>query len=164
MTFPDYGQKIEDFMGEILGLFCEELRSAYSKKLNDLEDILLCQEKDNHWISISYDNDMFEWIATGWDGDYRGATLVLAVENFIKHLKVQREYDNYPNYLNSDDWSKKAEIAKGRAGWRCQLCNKSKDVTTLHTHHRTYERIYHELPDDLIVLCEDCHAKFHDIK
>jgi hypothetical protein len=73
------------------------------------------------------------------------------------------EQRSYSDYIKSEDWAKKSTEAKERACWRCQLCNKSKEETTLHTHHRTYENLYDELPEDLIVLCKDCHAKFHDI-
>ena len=66
----------------------------------------------------------------------------------------------YDMYINSEAWREKAVEAKQRAGHRCQLCNKGN--TVLHVHHRTYERLREELPDDLIVLCADCHSKFHD--
>ncbi len=66
----------------------------------------------------------------------------------------------YDRYMKSEAWREKAEEAKQRAGHRCQLCNKAN--TVLHVHHRTYERLGKELPDDLIVLCAGCHSKFHD--
>lgn len=34
----------------------------------------------------------------------------------------------------------------------------------LEVHHLTYERIGHEHPDDLIVLCPACHADVHGIE
>ena len=33
----------------------------------------------------------------------------------------------------------------------------------LNTHHKTYRNLGNELPDDLIVLCREDHAKFHDV-
>jgi len=66
----------------------------------------------------------------------------------------------YDRYMDSEAWREKAEEAKKRAGYRCQLCNKGN--TVLHVHHRTYERLGEELPEDLIVLCAGCHSKFHD--
>jgi hypothetical protein len=66
---------------------------------------------------------------------------------------------NYHFYIQSPEWKAKADAAKERADHRCQLCNGD---GVLHTHHRTYERLGNELPEDLIVLCANCHAKFHD--
>lgn len=46
-----------------------------------------------------------------------------------------------------------------RADYKCQLCNRE---GTMNVHHKTYERLGEEQLNDLIVLCQDCHAKFHD--
>lgn len=66
----------------------------------------------------------------------------------------------YAAYLQSDHWRSLRRWALERAGARCQLCNTSEE--TLHVHHRTYERLGAELPQDLTVLCASCHAKFHN--
>lgn len=66
----------------------------------------------------------------------------------------------YAEYLLSDVWQGKRTAALERAGNRCQLCNGTK---ILNVHHRTYERIGAEAPEDLTVLCRSCHAKFHDV-
>jgi len=68
-------------------------------------------------------------------------------------------YGSYQEYLQSDHWKELSVKAKQWAGNRCQLCNKDGE---LHTHHRTYGRLGQELAGDLIVLCANCHAKFHD--
>jgi HNH endonuclease len=46
------------------------------------------------------------------------------------------------------------------AGFTCQLCD-SKDK--LQVHHRRYDNIGHESLSDLIVLCDRCHSRFHDV-
>jgi 5-methylcytosine-specific restriction endonuclease McrA len=65
---------------------------------------------------------------------------------------------DYHRYLKSKRWKKKAEAARKRAGYRCQLCNQRKP---LQVHHRTYERLGYELPGDLIALCASCHRRHH---
>ena len=65
----------------------------------------------------------------------------------------------YDRYMNSEAWREKAEAAKKRVGYRCQLCNKR---TGLQAHHPTYASLGKELPGDLTVLCAGCHSKFHD--
>ena len=67
------------------------------------------------------------------------------------------------SYIRSKYWKAIADDKKEQAGWCCQLCNRSKDETTLHAHHRTYERLGFEAPEDITVLCARCHAKFHGV-
>ena len=68
---------------------------------------------------------------------------------------------SYSEYLQTNHWQKIRRQALKRAKYKCQLC--SKHNTELHVHHKTYEHIgqEHNYQDDLIVLCKDCHAKFH---
>ena len=69
---------------------------------------------------------------------------------------------DYYHYINSAGWKKKAEEAKARAGNRCQICNRSRAEVQLEAHHRTYERLGQELPDDITVLCRNCHGLYED--
>jgi hypothetical protein len=64
---------------------------------------------------------------------------------------------NYYEYLKSDKWRRKSAEAKARAGNRCQVCNSPRK---LNTHHRTYEHLGDEPPEDLTVLCNECHKTF----
>jgi 5-methylcytosine-specific restriction endonuclease McrA len=67
---------------------------------------------------------------------------------------------NYRDYIISPEWRAKSDAMKWLAGYRCQVCNRHKSEVTLNTHHRTYERLGQEIPSDLTVLCEHCHALF----
>lgn len=69
---------------------------------------------------------------------------------------------DYYEYINSAEWKERSREARERAGNRCQLCNTPESQMPLNTHHRTYEHLGYESPSDLIVLCRNCHAKFHD--
>jgi hypothetical protein len=64
----------------------------------------------------------------------------------------------YRDYLKTAHWQLKRQEAITSASNRCQLCNSAE---RLEVHHRTYERRGHELPEDLTVLCDKCHGKFH---
>jgi hypothetical protein len=68
--------------------------------------------------------------------------------------------ERYHEYLLSDDWKEIRANKLKEAGGRCQLCNKR---GTMHVHHRTYDRVFHEQPRDLIALCGRCHRKFHNV-
>jgi hypothetical protein len=65
----------------------------------------------------------------------------------------------YAEYLRTPEWKQTSETMLERASWRCQICNQDK---SLQVHHRTYERRGCEAAEDLIVLCRDCHSRFHD--
>lgn len=73
---------------------------------------------------------------------------------------IEKRIDYY-EYIQSEEWKEKALQAKERAGWRCQVCNRSADESlTLDAHHRTYERLGNELHEDITVLCRDCHELY----
>lgn len=78
---------------------------------------------------------------TGWDR--------------IEHVD---SVDDYSDYLRSNGWMQKREYVLRRAGYRCQVCNRE---DRLEVHHRTYDRLGHEHPTDLTVLCRRCHQAFH---
>ena len=65
---------------------------------------------------------------------------------------------NYNQYLLTPEWAALAQETKRLAGFGCQVCNAGGE---LHAHHRTYERLGHELHSDLVCLCDSCHALFH---
>jgi DNA-binding MarR family transcriptional regulator len=66
--------------------------------------------------------------------------------------------EEYALYLRSDHWRETRKAALKRAGHKCQLCTSNRG---LQVHHRTYERLGQELPQDLTVLCATCHENFH---
>lgn len=76
---------------------------------------------------------------------------------WLKRLQDLRTMP-YKQYLQTPEWQERRKAALKRAGYKCQVCNRSRQ---LHTHHRTYERRGAELARDLIVLCDECHALYH---
>ena len=71
---------------------------------------------------------------------------------------------DYKDFLNTVYWKAIRQYKLDKANNKCALCNSKK---RLNVHHKTYDRHGTEhLPEvadeDLIVLCQDCHAKFHD--
>jgi|SRR3990167_688287 len=67
--------------------------------------------------------------------------------------------EEYQQYINSPTWKQKRAAALERAQHRCAICGFSKWSRTLEVHHVTYERFRHELPEDLVVVCTQCHIK-----
>lgn len=72
-------------------------------------------------------------------------------------LSMSKKYDEY---LKSEYWQLVSKAVKGRADFRCQVCNSQHD---LQAHHRTYEHRGRELDhlSDLICMCRRCHGIFH---
>jgi hypothetical protein len=83
-------------------------------------------------------------------------------EALILGFVAGNRHPNYYKYIASPAWRAKADAAKERAGYRCQVCNRG-DVQ-LDAHHRTYDRLGHERPEDITVLCHDCHELYETNK
>ena len=75
----------------------------------------------------------------------------------------------YESYLNSPAWYRKRQ--QWYAEWRqataaepvCAVCGQFWTLREGHLHHRTYARLGHELPTDLVPLCPDDHVRLHDL-
>lgn len=65
----------------------------------------------------------------------------------------------YDDYLKTPHWQRVRWAAKWVSGDppRCQLCSAEDN---LQVHHRDYKRRGFERPEDLTVLCADCHTKY----
>ena len=60
----------------------------------------------------------------------------------------------YVNYLNSPVWRERRISAIERSGNKCSVCG---EEDYLEVHHKTYERLGFENPNDLVVLCKAHH-------
>jgi 5-methylcytosine-specific restriction endonuclease McrA len=65
----------------------------------------------------------------------------------------------YRAYLQSPQWKEKAARCRARAGHRCQYCGRGHCRLT--AHHISYERCGHELDEDLVAACDECHQVRH---
>lgn len=66
---------------------------------------------------------------------------------------------NYARYITSDAWHYRRLEAIRRAGYKCQVCG-ARNVQ-LEAHHNSYARFGSEPPEDVVVLCQWCHARHH---
>ncbi len=67
---------------------------------------------------------------------------------------------SYITYLDSSKWKMFKAKLKMERGDKCEHCQKS--GVTLDGHHVTYERLFNELPEDVLLLCRLCHKKVHN--
>ena len=91
------------------------------------------------------------------DGDW------WCLDNEYSETRYEKNSLDYSEYIKSPEWKKRSEEAKKRAGQRCQICNRPRGHRiVLDAHHRTYERFGNELPEDITVLCRECHEHYKD--
>lgn len=86
--------------------------------------------------------------------------IIICTNKQIKELEKKNitRKEIYYKYLKSTKWLKKRNKALKRSGYKCQVCGYKKN---LQVHHNTYEHIFHEHKQDLVVLCWKCHSTFH---
>lgn len=77
---------------------------------------------------------------------------------FIPRDRTAPARESYLAYLNSPHWRWVRNRALKRVAYRCERCDAKRD---LQVHHKSYERLGAERPDDLEVLCFSCHADHH---
>jgi len=96
-----------------------------------------------------------------WDEEKDAYICSLEIKiDFLTSKRIDYSSMDYKEYLQTDYRKDLSKQCKEEAGNKCQLCNSEKN---LNTHHRSYRRRW--LPwekDDLIVLCNKCHSKFHN--
>jgi hypothetical protein len=68
--------------------------------------------------------------------------------------------DEYLRVLSSPEFKEVRHEALVRAGFRCEECGIYKPTLDAH-HHRGYDMLGWEGPDDLRMLCRECHDKAH---
>ena len=64
----------------------------------------------------------------------------------------------YAEYITSPKWAATRAIAIAAAGYKCRVCLRRNE---LEVHHKTYERMGNEHPEDLLVACVRCHNDIH---
>lgn len=68
------------------------------------------------------------------------------------------EYNNYNEFLNTEEWKQVAEMVKDRDGHKCVICGSTEN---LNAHHIGYEGDYLN-ENDIVTLCNRCHECLHD--
>ena len=65
---------------------------------------------------------------------------------------------DYPTYLRSTHWRRKAAKVRRRQRGRCAACRRG---SSLDVHHKTYAHFGYEPMRDLVGLCRQCHGSQH---
>jgi 5-methylcytosine-specific restriction endonuclease McrA len=67
----------------------------------------------------------------------------------------------YKLYLRTKKWKEKKKALIKLRGRLCEICASTK---RLEIHHLSYQNLFNEPPEDLLILCPTCHKKQHGIK
>lgn len=88
-------------------------------------------------------------------------------KTIINHRLNGVDDDNraYNEYTNTPLWRYTTSVYKVMGRFTCELCKGQFNPTHLLVHHRSYSHIGMELfyPEDVMLLCTDCHLKIHNI-
>lgn len=68
-------------------------------------------------------------------------------------------FDDYREYLRSEDWRERRKELMEEAGWTCSECgDEAKQL-----HHLNYDNLGdEELDIDVVALCTQCHKDIHN--
>jgi 5-methylcytosine-specific restriction endonuclease McrA len=86
--------------------------------------------------------------------DWRWRTVDQRTEHAIAALR----HLPYWAYLRTFHWVRVKTLALERAHHQCALCPSTEH---LDVHHKSYSRRGFEQPEDVVVLCRECHARHH---
>lgn len=85
---------------------------------------------------------------------------LLVKEIRLKHKKDSNAWNIeqwYYGYLASNMWAKKRAWVFKRSENKCERCGNDAEFV----HHKTYDRVGYEEPEDLMAVCKSCHGKEH---
>ena len=82
------------------------------------------------------------------------------IDAAYESILAEFRFMDYNEYLKTKHWKHFKIEALTEAHKKCHMCNSEDPM--LFVHHRTYDNRGRETFNDVIVLCGECHAKFHD--
>jgi len=80
------------------------------------------------------------------------------INNAYDSLIEEFKYLDFATYLRTKHWVYFKEEALKKACFKCQACNTSDRVISVH--HNNYNNLGRETFEDVIVLCETCLVKY----
>lgn len=86
--------------------------------------------------------------------------LPLATKRTKRRKSLDYGFKGYDGYISSPQWAAKRQDYFSRHSCECRSCGAS-DGVLIHLHHITYERLFNEPDNDLMPLCNKCHAALH---
>ena len=148
----------------LLDKFKENMKIIISKLIDERRS----QDDITRFILYLKDNGTISGISPEWfdeieiAAEKRGVTIDLSYQfNLVFDFTRLDMLKNMPyaDYLKTSHWNRTRKKALQRSGYKCQLCSQKGRMSV---HHNNYSNRGEEKDNDLVVLCDHCHAKFHD--
>lgn len=151
-------------------LECEECQNKRIQEFKEREHERKLEEKRrkeeikeiyfNEWL-----NDDYSITTEGFSNIYTLKNQVISMLNTLDKWEVKDYVNNqmtYKMYLSTPYWQLVSNLARRKAKYKCQLCGGN---NCLNVHHKSYVNKGFEIMnmEDLIVLCQECHQKFHEV-
>lgn len=151
-------------------ILCDVCEAAKEKSKQDkLATQLLEQQNSREQIQNNTDDYIAKYLDPNqkWDdGISPREKMSLIMYGLVNYSKITSYIKrmNYHDFLQTPYWVAISAYKKYKTHYKCALCGSNKKLVT---HHKSYERHGQEhlkkvIDEDLIVLCDDCHNKFHD--
>lgn len=105
-------------------------------------------------------SDMPDWL-TKEAPQWSDIPLILKSEVIVALALREIARDDYEEYLLTEHWQRVKRWRKAIARYRCEVDDRH--TGELHVHHRRYDHLGCEPPEDLWVLCENCHRAQHGL-
>jgi 5-methylcytosine-specific restriction endonuclease McrA len=71
---------------------------------------------------------------------------------------TKKPFVDYTKHINSERWERRRLRAIDEVGGACQMCG---STDRIQVHHLNYDNLGNEKPEDLLVVCRQCHRKVH---
>lgn len=152
------------------GFECEDCQNKRIQEFKERERKRKLEEKEyKEKIKNTYFN---EWLNSDcslapkvYSNIYQVRNDVIYMLNILDEGEIKDYINNqmtYKMYLSTPYWQLVSNLARRKAKYKCQLCGSNE---SLNVHHKTYKHKGFEIMnmDDLIVLCQNCHQKFHEV-
>jgi len=118
---------------------------------------------------LSIEGDSRQWLLDQYLADKIGFLTICRTASKLKvkkqaSLTKQEVIDrskSYNKYLKSKQWRDFRNKIINDRGFRCQRCKNEFETKLLQIHHITYDRIFNEKPEDVLLLCKGCHKNQH---
>ncbi len=147
--FTELDRVVNDYMKT----YCDE--GGYPSDVTTLLEI---------WIQNKVEKINEEWLQSGKSklsiANEPGAAKVITADELGMDLYLLYLLSMpYKLYLKTQHWIDFRTKAKSYYKSECQLCG---NTSNLHLHHKNYNCLGRETYDDVILLCNKCHAKQHN--
>ncbi|MBO2546150.1 HNH endonuclease [Salegentibacter sp. BDJ18] len=148
-NFGTYKFKYSEGMIQVITrcIKCGKFKKAHKKKDFNLESL--------EFYDNSLENEYYQNLNKARRQFYKKQDSIRLAEKKLTNAWTIQNW--YQGYLESNMWKRKRAWVFNRSKGHCERCGEP----AAQVHHKTYERLGYEAPEDLMAVCMSCHGKEH---